>query len=596
MTPSRSVIANIARRRPPSGITRPIRSYINFRRGLHGGMGPPKPERSYAEAVAALNTLQSNHATLEAIRRSGRSMNTEAIPEMIEWCRKAGYDTHLLLLCGAKFGSVGQQSDFDRLNPIHIAGTKGKGSTSAFIASILSQYRKPEDATISSVSSSSAAASTPALTATGSKSKTRLDKIGLYTSPHLRSVRERIQINGEPLSESQFARYFFATWDRLEAAAQNAGLPADRPANKPAYFRFLTLMALHAYMEEGVDTAVIEAGIGGEYDSTNILVRPSVTGITNLGIDHVAILGSTIDEIAWHKGGIIKVGVPIYTVSLQPESALKVLRDRAAAKGAPLFIVGRHPALEEGGGVELGLAADFQKTNASLAIAIAAAHLRSLGQGDVPSNAESTLPQEFVRGLAQVRWPGRCETRQDTLAPLTWHIDGGHTLDSITLAAKWFASSLSGASDGAAPRILIFNQQTRDASALARALHVTVADAIRHQRPFTHVGLCTNITFRDGGCKPDLVSVGTSSADVADLTVQNELARLWSEMESGAAGSGSEPTRVVVMRTIEETVEWARGVAAESKDGAVGFVTGSLHLVGGFLEVLEREETETPPS
>src|SRR5436189_2410383 len=115
----------------------------------------------------------------------------------------------------------------------------------------------------------------------------KINKIGLYTSPHLRFVRERIQINNTPLSEAQFARYFFETWDRLESSAKAIGMSPTDPGAKPVYFRFLTLVALHTYMSEGVDAAIIECGIGGEYDSTNILVKPVTTGITSLGIDHV---------------------------------------------------------------------------------------------------------------------------------------------------------------------------------------------------------------------------------------------------------------------------------------------------------------------
>ena len=179
-----------------------------------------------------------------------------------------------------------QSSDFDRLNAIHIAGTKGKGSTSAFVSSILSKF----------------------IGTTSENSGPALSKVGLYTSPHLRFVRERIQINGEPLSEEQFAAYFFETWDRLERAAVDRGEDPTAPGAKPVYFRFLTLMAFHTYMSEGVDAAVIECGIGGAYDSTNVIQQPAVTGITSLGIDHVGVLGNTLPEIAWHKAGIIKKG------------------------------------------------------------------------------------------------------------------------------------------------------------------------------------------------------------------------------------------------------------------------------------------------
>ncbi|KAF4546074.1 Folylpolyglutamate synthetase [Lasiodiplodia theobromae] len=509
--------------------------------------------RDYNAAVTALNTLQSNFAIVDAIRKSGLGMNKNAIPEMLEWFRKAGYEP----------------SDFDRLKPIHIAGTKGKGSTSAFVSSILAQYH-------------AAPASAPVPR-----------KIGLYTSPHLKSVRERIQINNTPLSEEAFAKYFFEIWDRLEAAARAEGKDPSAPGTKPVYFRFLTIMALHAYLREGVDAAVIECGIGGEHDSTNVIVKPTVTAVTSLGIDHVAMLGGTLPEIAWHKAGIFKPGAAALSVPQSSPEAMQVLRDRAAEKGVELVEVPRHPDVDA---IRLGLAADFQKTNASLAVAIAASHLRALGDTSMPASAKDisswALPAEFRRGLEQVRWPGRCEIRREP--GVAWHIDGAHTLDSIEVAGRWFAEEIAASSSSASstttsasskPRILIFNQQTRDAASLARALYAALAAGAGAERhPFTHAVFTTNLTFQDTGYKPDLVSVNTNADDVEKLAVQEALARTWSEIDP--------QTEVKVVRTIEEAVRYARGVAAEAKGVEEGeevkvLITGSLHLVGGALEVLD---------
>lgn len=406
-----------------------------------------------------------------------------------------------------------------------------------------------------------------------------IHKIGLYTSPHLRFVRERIQINNQPLSEEVFAKYFFETWDRLENAARAKGEPTDTAA-KPVYFRFLTLMAFHTYMSEGVDTAIIECGIGGEYDSTNIIAKPLVTGITSLGIDHTALLGDTIEEIAWHKGGIMKAFAPCFTAP-QPPAALEVLRRRAAEVSAPLQIVEKDPLLS---GVKLGLAADFQKINASLASAVAFTHLHALGVKGPSSN--KALPPEFVRGLEEVRWPGRCETRREM--NIAWHIDSGHTLESIELAGSWFASQIPTASTNSSrtrTRILLFNQQTRDAKALAIALHHTLTAAVHDGQPFSHAVFCTNLTFKEAGYRPDLMSMNTSETVVKGLEVQRGLAETW---------KGIDPqTTVEVKRSIEEAVEWCREVAnaksGDNEEHVMALVTGSVHLVGGFLEVLETE-------
>ncbi|KAK5126781.1 hypothetical protein LTR85_009715 [Meristemomyces frigidus] len=501
-----------------------------------------KQSRDYNGAVQALNALQSNFSIVEAIRKLGPGWNKLAIPEMIGWVRRIGYEP----------------SDFDHLNPIHIAGTKGKGSTSSFISSILAQY----------------------LPSKRSIHAERLpSSVGLYTSPHLRFVRERIQIDNQPISEELFAKCFWELWDRLESTPPVPGHPDPRSIeDKPVYFHYLTLMALHCYLEEKVGTAVIECGIGGEYDTTNVLVKPLTTGVTSLGIDHEALLGDTIESIAWHKGGIFKEGVPAFTVP-QPEKALAVLNERAQERGTVLDIVEEHQAMQT---VRLGLQGDFQRTNASLAVAICASHLSRLGYTGVPDALDpaASLPAEFVAGLESARLGGRCDMRQDTkLEGLTWYIDGGHTLESIEMAGRWFASATPRTPHKDAGRILIFNQQTRDASLLARRLHTTLAAALDDARPFQHAIFCPNTTYKSSGYKADLVSINTNKDDVGSLRVQRELAGTYDSIDPEA--------KVHVLSTIEEAVHRAREIAGGRK--AEVLVTGSLHLVGGLIEVLESE-------
>lgn len=367
-----------------------------------------------------------------------------------------------------------------------------------------------------------------------------------------------------------------------------AGEDPKGPRSKPQYFRYLTMMAYHTYLSEGVDAAVIECGIGGEYDCTNVLQQPAATAITSLGIDHTAMLGTTIEQIAWHKGGIIKPGVKGFSVP-QIGDAEKVLHGRAEEKGTQLEIVSRHPDLSEGSDIKLGLAGDFQYTNASLAVAAAAEYLRKRGVKDIPENImESPLPEKFRRGLELARLGGRCETRKEK--DVTWYIDGGHTLESIKVAAQWFisqiqASSTSTESADKKLRVLIFNQQTRDADALARALYETLAAALGSETPFTHAIFCTNVTYKEAGYRPDLVSINTDASDVEKLRVQNGLAQAWGEIDPR--------TEIKVYNTIEEAVDFARELAAHERGlvkneaPIMTFVTGSLHLVGGFLDVIE---------
>jgi len=358
-------------------------------------------------------------------------------------------------------------------------------------------------------------------------------------------------------------------------------------------------MAFHCYLCEGVDAAVIECGIGGEYDSTNVLIKPSVTGVTSLGIDHTAMLGDTIESIAWHKAGIFKPNVPAFTVP-QQDSALEVLRQRANERNTDLTLVPISPAIKD---VNLGIAADFQKSNASLAMAIASEYLTQRGVKTTVAtdsiDSTTSLPLEFRQGLEASPLKGRFDTRKDRLSKLTWCLDGGHTLESIEVAGRWFALLVSSISNHAAPSppshahqptmedpcILIFNQQTRDADALARRLHATLASALDDNHPFAQVIFCTNTTYKDTGFRPDLTSINTNADEIVNLSVQNALASTWRKVDPSAD--------VKVVRTIEEAImlarETARQSVADSGTEAKVLVTGSLHLIGGAIEVLESE-------
>ncbi|KAF4893893.1 Folylpolyglutamate synthase [Colletotrichum fructicola] len=197
--------------------------------------------RTYEDAINLLNSTQSGHKALEERRRHGQKLDGGALKQMEYWLRCLSYAPR----------------DLNRMNIVHVAGTKGKGTTCAYTNSILQSFHNESSAP---------------------------RKIGLYTSPHLVSVRERIRINSEPISEELFTQYFFEVWDAL-SAKQELGC-----GEKPTYFRFLTLMSFHVFMREYVNAAIYEVGVGGELDSTNVIDQPVAVAITTLGIDHVQTL------------------------------------------------------------------------------------------------------------------------------------------------------------------------------------------------------------------------------------------------------------------------------------------------------------------
>ena len=183
----------------------------------------------------------------------------------------------------------------DEFKSVHIAGTKGKGSTCAMIASMLEACGY---------------------------------KVGLYTSPHLTDVRERIQINGEMISQAEFARIVKTVEPIVEKM---------RP--RPTYFDVLTAIAFKYFTEEQVDIAIVETGLGGRLDSTNVL-KPEVTGITSISMDHMAQLGPTLAKIAEEKAGIFKAGIPAISVQQDPEADV-VLKRVAEKNGTQLDVTGQ---------------------------------------------------------------------------------------------------------------------------------------------------------------------------------------------------------------------------------------------------------------
>ncbi|CCC68243.1 hypothetical protein NCAS_0B01590 [Naumovozyma castellii] len=477
--------------------------------------------KTYRDAINSLNSLQSNYANIMAIRESGDRKNMMNIWEMKEWSRRIGYNV----------------SEFNKLNIIHITGTKGKGSTAAFTSSILNQYKE------------------------------KLPKVGLYTSPHLKSVRERIRINGAPISEDKFTKYFFEVWDRLE----NSSSPLDKfphmvDGSKPGYFKYLTLLSFHTFMQEGCKACVYEVGVGGEFDSTNIIEKPVTCGVTLLGIDHTFMLGNTIEEIAWNKGGIFKKDSPAYTVTNQIPVGLKVLQERAVERQTTLREV---PLLDSVVNTTLGIAGNFQKNNASLAVVLASELLAQLKIIDSRINVDSPLPNKFIEGLEKTCWEGRCQTLKS--GRNTWYIDGAHTEDSIIASSGWFRDVASSSNK---KKVLIFNQQSRDANALINYLYETINPQIK----FDEVIFTTNVTWKSGSYSLDLVSMNTSKDEVEKLKVQQELAKEWSRLDENAA-------KIRVTATIEEALE----IIEQKQDLELDiFVTGSLHLVGGVLVVLEK--------
>ena len=259
---------------------------------------------------------------------------------------------------------------------VHVAGTKGKGSTSAMIASIL--------------------------TAQGYK-------VGLYTSPHLHSATERIRVNGQPISQQQFAAVVERIWPTVERIGSSGGYGGVTT------FEAMTAMAFVHFRDIGADFQVMEVGLGGRLDSTNI-VKPRVCAITSISLDHTATLGDTVAKIAFEKAGIIKEGVPVI-VAPQTDEAMTVIADVARQRGAPLLSVAEHSSWQKRRSdmcgqvftltsaestyeLETPLLGDYQMENAATAVAVA----ETLREKGVELDDDS-----IRRGVRDVHWPARLQ-------------------------------------------------------------------------------------------------------------------------------------------------------------------------------------------
>jgi len=278
---------------------------------------------------------------------------------------------------------------------IHIAGTKGKGSAAAMIAQVLSDSGY---------------------------------KTGLYTSPHLHTLRERISVDGSLISEAEFAAAMAEVKPFIESMRQ------DTVFRQLTYFEALTALAFAYFKKKQVDFQVLEVGLGGRLDATNV-TRPVVCIITSISLDHTQILGNSLEEIAREKAGIIKSGCWV-VISPQPEEAASVITAICREKEANVVQVGKDVTWHKIGGdlhyqslviegrtskyqVSIPLLGDFQLENA--ATAVAALEILS-------STGFAISTADIAQGLAQVKWPGRFQILQQHPTVL---VDGAHNVASM---------------------------------------------------------------------------------------------------------------------------------------------------------------------
>ncbi|VVB05785.1 unnamed protein product [Arabis nemorensis] len=402
---------------------------------------------------------------------------------------------------------------------IHVAGTKGKGSTCTFIECILRNYGL---------------------------------RTGLFTSPHLIDVRERFRLNGIEISQEKFVDYFWFCFHKLKEKTSNE-------ISMPTYFCFLALLAFKIFATEQVDVVILEVGLGGRFDATNVIKKPVVCGITSLGYDHMEILGDTLAEIAAEKAGIFKSGVPAFTVP-QPNEAMRVLNEKATELKVNLQVVEPLDSSHR-----LGLQGEHQYLNAGLAVALCSTFLQEIGIEDKNGlNKTNGLPEKFISGLSNAYLMGRAMIVPDTELPeeIVFYLDGAHSPESMEACADWFSQEIKqnqARNQERSEQILLFNcMSVRDPSLLLPRLRSKCIDQgvefkkavfVPNVSVYNQVGSWSNVDPR-----------------VDSMTWQFGLKRVWERLARGDAhNKGKVEEKSFVFSSLPMAVDWLREDARRSK-------------------------------
>jgi len=290
--------------------------------------------------------------------------------------RKKGHDAILSVM--AHF-----DNPQEKLRIIHVAGTNGKGSFCAMMGSVLKEagYR-----------------------------------VGVFTSPHLERVNERFTINGEEISDKDLAKYVTSI----------VSLSEDMYGKEDGftYFEILTMVAFLHFHKQKVDFVLLEVGIGGRLDSTNIITKPLLSVIMSIGMDHMEMLGNTIEEIAREKGGIIKQDCPVVLYDDEPK-VHNIFLEMARAKNAIVYkgseVICNHDIMR------IGLLGSHQGKNASV-VFMAAVALEEMGAAQIGRDA-------LDEGLARARHPGRMEIMAENPMII---LEGAHNLQGVEACVKNF--------------------------------------------------------------------------------------------------------------------------------------------------------------
>ena len=468
-------------------------------------------------------------------------------------------------------------------NAIHVAGTKGKGSTCAFCESVLLENK--------------------------------VKNVGLFTSPHLVDVRERFRINGKPVGKREFIEAFWWTKKTIETTLK---------MELPAYFRFLFLLGLKIFKDAGTECLILEVGLGGRLDATNCVREPKVVAVTSLGLDHVEVLGDTIEKIAWEKAGIFKNATRAFTSPQVPE-AMRSLEKKKEEVGCELVVArqidldGNEDGNNTGGEekVVLGLSGPHQRINASLAVELVKEWARKTKHRGILAELEKerekkpeaklVLPDTFRRGLEKTRWPGREQiVRDEHSKNLTFYLDGAHTEESMRTCAEWFSAHVNAKRKKDGQHDNCYNDGKQLSSGMCH--NVFLFNCMEERSPKVLLSASVDVLKSKNVridtamfCPPDSSALGLVKVedDKKNLEWQEACATTWREIEkvkclntsgfSNSSSSSSSSSQTDVRASVAGAISALRRKADLVAPKRVDvLVAGSLYLVGDILRQLKK--------
>ncbi|OEU23251.1 Mur ligase [Fragilariopsis cylindrus CCMP1102] len=544
---------------------------------------------SYESAVNALLSPGLHQSiTKEDILKSSLRRTKTVADMRYYWNKILKYNRHT--------NNVNTNDDDQKKNKkkpllIHITGTKGKGSTACMCENIL---------------------------------RSNGYKTGLFTSPHLINIRERIRYNGQPINEKLFSDVYWKIRQAFEVdeSDETSDEEVDPPPKLPGYFRMLTLMGMYTFLYElsdDVDVIILEVGMGGRYDATNFLDTTNTTtttttaattnsnnycsyfqrvvyGVTLLDLDHTRILGTTLKQIAWEKGGIFSMN------KLNPNG----ISSSTSSTTSTSKLLSEPKSNSKSTTTEKEETDDKDEPSSSTSSTSSSSSNKKYYILD-RHDFRMVPPSVTLNALSSAKWPGRCQTLINKKKNVRFYLDGAHTPQSLDATVEWFRSKSNSSSSSNGTGIFNCSHERNPVELLELLL--------KHQSGFSRVYFAQSDTSRpspiakasaesllkergitireellaDEGKKTDDDSEGEieGKMNTKTTTWQETLAIIWKHLLiQSTADTKSASTSASALVSLSQT---------RDQDSKV-FVTGSLYLVGSFLTALGWTEESSPTS